>query len=209
MTGRPGHWSEPGEYNILFLGSILVISSQVSSALGYREFTLGRKKEPKPKLFGPDIFQWGRGLPREGVGAKKFDTSLETREIKLFGRDIPGFCRDIPPKCPKSLRKKSLCSISVSYHTRGSQDNKPIRSQSRNRRTTMAKRKKMLSSPHSVQWLLRPVIRGAELALFQKESFWEKESIHRPAPVQSFSLPKKNGATEERFRWWIWFSWFS
>ena len=23
----------------------------------------------------------GRGLPREGVGAKKFDTSLETREI--------------------------------------------------------------------------------------------------------------------------------
>ena len=39
MTGRPGHWSEPGEYNILFLGSILVISSQVSSALGYREFT--------------------------------------------------------------------------------------------------------------------------------------------------------------------------
>ena len=56
----------------------------------------GRKKEPKPKLFGPDIFGWGGGLPRERVGAKKFDTSLETREIKLFGRDIPGFCRDIP-----------------------------------------------------------------------------------------------------------------
>ena len=68
----------------------------------------GRKKEPKPKLFGPDIFQWGRGLPRERVGAKKFDTSLETREIKLFGRDIPGLCRDIPPKRPKSLRKKGL-----------------------------------------------------------------------------------------------------
>ena len=39
MTGRPGHWSEPGEYNILFLRSILVISSQSSSALGYRELT--------------------------------------------------------------------------------------------------------------------------------------------------------------------------
>ena len=39
MTGRPGHWSEPGEYNILFLGPILVISSQDSPALGYREFT--------------------------------------------------------------------------------------------------------------------------------------------------------------------------
>ena len=61
----------------------------------------GRKKEPKPKLFGPDIFRWGRGLPRERVGPKKFDTSLETREIKLFGRDIPGFCRDIPGSARK------------------------------------------------------------------------------------------------------------
>ena len=34
MTGRPGHWSEPGEYNILFLGSMLVISSQDSPDLG-------------------------------------------------------------------------------------------------------------------------------------------------------------------------------
>ena len=59
-------------------------------------FLSGKKKEPKPKLFGPDIFRWGGGLPRERVGAKKFDTSLETREIKLFGRDIPGFCRDVP-----------------------------------------------------------------------------------------------------------------
>ena len=24
------------------------------------------KKEPKPKFFGPDIFGWGGGLPREG-----------------------------------------------------------------------------------------------------------------------------------------------
>ena len=39
MTGRPDHWSEPGEYNILFLGSILVFSSQDSSALGCRKFT--------------------------------------------------------------------------------------------------------------------------------------------------------------------------
>ena len=68
----------------------------------------GRKKEPKPKLFGPDIFQWGRGLPRERVGAKKFDTSLETREIKLFGRDIPGFCRDIP-EVPEKFEKKKVC----------------------------------------------------------------------------------------------------
>ena len=53
------------------------------------------RKEPKPKLFCPDIFRWGTGLPHEGLGAKKFGMSLETREIRLFGRDIPGFRRDI------------------------------------------------------------------------------------------------------------------
>ena len=42
---------------------------------GYRAWTFpccksGKKKEPKPKRFGPDIFGWGGGLPREGVGAK-------------------------------------------------------------------------------------------------------------------------------------------
>ena len=65
-----------------------------------------KKKEPKPKLFGPDIFQWGRGLPRERVGGKKFDMSLEAREIKLFGRYIPGFCRDIPGAPEKFEKKK-------------------------------------------------------------------------------------------------------
>ena len=39
----------------------------------------GKKKEPKPKLFGPDIFGWGGGFPREGVGAKKFGMSFETQ----------------------------------------------------------------------------------------------------------------------------------
>ena len=39
VGARGSDWSEPGEYNILFLGSVLVISSQDSSALGYREFT--------------------------------------------------------------------------------------------------------------------------------------------------------------------------
>ena len=74
----------------------------------YAFFSSGTEKEPKPKLFGPDIFQWGRGLPRERVGAQKFDTSLETREIKLFGRDIPGFCWDIP-WVPGKFEKKKVC----------------------------------------------------------------------------------------------------
>ena len=81
------------------------------------ELCSGKKNEPKPKLLGPDIFRWGRGLPRERVGAKKFDTSLETREIKLFGRDIPGFCRDIPGAPEKFEKKKfgfNFCSLCVS-----------------------------------------------------------------------------------------------
>ena len=64
------------------------------------------KKEPKPKLLSPDIFRLGRGLPRQRVGAKKFDMSLETREIKLFWRDIPGFCRDIPAVPEKFEKQK-------------------------------------------------------------------------------------------------------
>ena len=74
----------------------------------------GKKKEPKPKLFRPDIFGWGGGLPREGVGAKKFGTSLEPGKPNFFGgisRDFAGISR----RCPKSLRKKSLCSIFVPY----------------------------------------------------------------------------------------------
>ena len=74
----------------------------------------GTKKEHKPKPFGPDIFRWGGGLPHEGVGAKRFGISLETREIKLSWRDIPGFCWDIR-RHPKSLRQKSLCSIFGPY----------------------------------------------------------------------------------------------
>ena len=34
--------------------------------------------------------------------------SLETREIKLSGRDIPGFCRDIPA-VPEKFEKNTVC----------------------------------------------------------------------------------------------------
>ena len=70
-------------------------------------FISGTKKEPKPKLLSQDIFWWGRGLPREGVGAKKFGTSLETQGIYFFWRDIPGFCRDIP-EAPEKFEKKTF-----------------------------------------------------------------------------------------------------
>ena len=88
----------------------------INFAIHYIMVTLksGTKKEPKPKHLSSDIFQWGRGLPHEGVGAKKFGMPLETREIKLFWRDIPGFCRDIPG-APEKFEKKSLGSIFAPY----------------------------------------------------------------------------------------------
>ena len=58
---------------------------------------------------------WGGGLPREGVGAKKFGMSLEARETKLFERDIPGFCRDIlgvPEKFEKEKVPRGPCETS-------------------------------------------------------------------------------------------------
>ena len=76
--------------------------------MGHRS---GTKKEPKPKLLSPDIFRLGRGLPRQRVGAKKFDMSLETREIKLFWRDIPGFCRDIPAVPEKFEKNKFVFNV--------------------------------------------------------------------------------------------------
>ena len=36
------------------------------------------EKRNRPKLLGPDMFGWGGGLLREGVGAKKFGMSFET-----------------------------------------------------------------------------------------------------------------------------------
>ena len=85
----------------------------------------GTKKEPKPKLLSPDIFWWGRGLPREGVGAKKFDTSLETQGIKLLAgktrqstvQEITGVQSWISPPpltAPKHYKTSILGAVIVS-----------------------------------------------------------------------------------------------
>ena len=42
-----------------------------------------------------------------GVGAKKFGMSLETREVKLVWQDIPGFCWAIPA-VPANFEKTKL-----------------------------------------------------------------------------------------------------
>ena len=73
------------------------------------------EKRAQTQTLGPDIFRWGRGLPHEGVGAKKLGMSLKTRETKLFGRDIPGFCWDIPA-APEKFEKKRFVFNSRPLH---------------------------------------------------------------------------------------------
>ena len=66
-----------------------------------KELLSGKKKEPKPKLFGPDIFGWGGGLPCEGVGAEKFGMPFETQGNQTFWAGYPG----ILPGYPRKARK--------------------------------------------------------------------------------------------------------
>ena len=63
------------------------------------------EKGTQTQTFWSDIFGWGRGLLREGVGAKKFGISFETQEIQTFWWDIPKFCWDVP-EVPEKFEKK-------------------------------------------------------------------------------------------------------
>ena len=75
--------------------------SNASTSTSNDRWGSGKKKEFKAKLFGPDIFGWGGGLPREGLGAKKFGMSFETQGNQTFGRDVPGFLPGYPSGIPK------------------------------------------------------------------------------------------------------------
>ena len=48
-----------------------------------------QEKGAQRQTLRPDIFRWGGGLPREGVGVKKFGMSLETHGKQTVWRDIP------------------------------------------------------------------------------------------------------------------------
>ena len=67
----------------------------------------GKKKEPKPKLFGSDIFRWGGGLPREGAGAKEFGMSLETGKPNFLA-GYAGILLGYPGGARK-VREKKVC----------------------------------------------------------------------------------------------------
>ena len=140
MTGRPGHRTMEmiGESSASYLACtpcVPLFCTLFNRGQSRRDFRLPGAGgdhfhctlEPSPghircqeirneirartQTFESGYFPWGRGLPRQAVGAKKLSMSLETREIKLFWRDIPGFCWDIPAVPEKFEKKKSLCSI--------------------------------------------------------------------------------------------------
>ena len=90
MTGRPGHWSEPGEYNILFLSSVLVISSQDSSALGHRKFTQEGAMTISPFA------------AREGTGAPQWPI-------------VKKCCRHLVPSSDFFVQSYAVCSFK-SWH---------------------------------------------------------------------------------------------
>ena len=50
----------------------------------------GKKKEPKPKLFGPDIFRWGGGLPREWGGSQTVRYVPRNQGNQTFLAGYPG-----------------------------------------------------------------------------------------------------------------------
>ena len=78
-----------------------------STAVSFGLFCQARKKGTQTHTFESGYFLvgWGSSMWRE---AKKFGTSLSTREIKHFWRDIPGFCRDISG-VPEKFEKKKVC----------------------------------------------------------------------------------------------------
>ena len=63
------------------------------------------KKELKPKLLGPDIFQWGGALPHEWVGAKSSVCPRNPGKPN-FWAGYSGIFAGISRGRPKSLRKK-------------------------------------------------------------------------------------------------------
>ena len=69
-----------------------------------------RKRNPNPN-FWVQKSSVGVGLPREGVGGKKFGMSFETQKNQSFWQSISGFWPAYPGGGLKSLIRRSLCSI--------------------------------------------------------------------------------------------------
>ena len=166
----------------------------------WRNYQEWKKKEPKPKFFGPDIFRWGRCLPRERVGAKKFDTSLETTEIKLFGRDIPGFCRDIPGAPEKFEKKKFVFNFRSLLS--GVEKTDPVQFKGRSKQWVFCKqfsplRYKTFRSLEKGEVVFQKSLDpkphlNRKGSVFAHPKLLER-AIHGPIPVQGETLEKVSG----------------
>ena len=96
-----------------FFWSIFAIKLGKKRNLG-QKYGSGTEKEPKPKLFGPDISGGVGVFHVKGWGPKSSVCPSKPGKSNFLGgisRDFAGISR----QCPKSLRKKSLCSILVPY----------------------------------------------------------------------------------------------
>ena len=88
-------------FHLDFRGSARTNNLCTSSGLSSSCSNIRQEKGTQPKLLGPDILRWGWGLPRAGVGARKFGMSLETKGKQTF-------CRDIP-ELPEKFEQQKVC----------------------------------------------------------------------------------------------------
>ena len=56
----------------------------------------GKRKEPKPKGFGPDIFGWGGGIPCEWGGGQKVGYVPRSQGNQTFLVGYPGILLGYP-----------------------------------------------------------------------------------------------------------------
>ena len=66
---------------------------------------LGKKKECNPKPLGPDTFQWGGDLPREGAGGQKVWYVPRNLGKPNFLAGCPGEIAGIARGCLKKLKR--------------------------------------------------------------------------------------------------------
>ena len=66
---------------------LLIFSEKLKRVVEVSEEKVREEKGTQTQTFWSDTFGWGRGLPREGVVAKKFGMSFETQGNQTFRRD--------------------------------------------------------------------------------------------------------------------------
>ena len=104
----------PHEFLFKQLSVQVVESSAVETAVlaFIAKAMSGTKKEHKPKLLSPDIFWWGGGLPREGVGGQKVRYAPRNQGKETFLAGYPGFLPGYPGGRPEKFEKTNCVQFS-------------------------------------------------------------------------------------------------